>query len=83
MQAKSAKERGLLDESISSASIVEEHAHVWRNKSKHFAGDVLGYVTPWNSHGYDVAKGLNAKFNIISPVWLQFKGAGGGKVCVR
>jgi chitinase domain-containing protein 1 len=22
----------------------------------HFSGEVLGYVTPWNNNGYDVAK---------------------------
>ena len=33
--------------------------------------DILGYVTPWNSHGYDVVKTFGAKFTLISPVWLQ------------
>jgi len=33
--------------------------------------DVLGYVTPWNNHGYDVAKIYGLKFTLISPVWLQ------------
>lgn len=37
-----------------------------------FDGQVLGYVTPWNSHGYDVAKIFSgSKLNMISPVWLQ------------
>ena len=26
-----------------------------------------GFVTPWNNHGYDVAKIFGAKFNYISP----------------
>jgi len=34
---------------------------------------VLGYVTPWNSHGYDVAKIFAEKFEFISPIWLQVK----------
>jgi len=34
---------------------------------------VLGYVTPWNNHGYDVAKIFASKFEFISPVWLQVK----------
>ncbi|XP_034101481.1 chitinase domain-containing protein 1 [Drosophila albomicans] len=38
---------------------------------RHFNGTTLGYVTPWNSHGYDVAKIFAKKFDIISPVWLQ------------
>ncbi|EDW11164.1 chitinase domain-containing protein 1 [Drosophila mojavensis] len=38
---------------------------------RRFNGTVLGYVTPWNSHGYDIAKIFAKKFDIISPVWLQ------------
>lgn len=41
--------------------------------SKRFNGTVLGYVTPWNSHGYDVAKTFAAKFAYVSPVWLQVR----------
>jgi len=40
-----------------------------------FGGDVLGYVTPWNSHGYDIAKKFG-KFKYISPVWLQVRKRG-------
>jgi hypothetical protein len=32
---------------------------------------VLGYVTPWNAHGYDVAKSWGGKFSLVAPVWLQ------------
>ena len=28
-------------------------------------------MTPWNNHGYDVAKIFGGKFSLISPVWLQ------------
>lgn len=38
---------------------------------RHFKGISLGYVTPWNNHGYDIAKWLGNKFTHISPVWLQ------------
>ncbi|XP_061386615.1 chitinase domain-containing protein 1 [Musca vetustissima] len=38
---------------------------------KNFNGTVLGFVTPWNSHGYDVAKIFAPKLDIISPVWFQ------------
>lgn len=44
---------------------------------RHFNGTTLGYVTPWNSHGYDVAKIFAKKFDIISPVWLQIVKQGG------
>lgn len=43
---------------------------------KHFPGRVLGYVTPWNSHGYDVSKLYAAKIDFSSPVWLQIKRTG-------
>ncbi|XP_034475362.1 chitinase domain-containing protein 1 [Drosophila innubila] len=47
---------------------------------RHFNGTTLGYVTPWNSHGYDVAKIFAKKFDIISPVWLQITKQGNAYV---
>ena len=44
--------------------------------TKQFEGKVLGYVTPWNSHGYDVSKLFGAKIDLNSPVWLQIKRTG-------
>lgn len=41
--------------------------------TSNFNGVSLGYVTPWNSHGYDIAKLFGGKFSYISPVWLQVK----------
>ena len=46
---------------------------------KHFAGDTLAYVTPWNRRGYDIAKVFSRKFTYISPVWLQMKANPKGK----
>lgn len=40
---------------------------------KHFQGDTLAYVTPWNNHGYDVSKTFAAKFTHVAPVWYQIK----------
>ena len=40
-------------------------------KSKIYDGHVLGYITPWNGHGYDVAKIFGNKLSTVSPVWLQ------------
>ena len=53
--------------------IVREQARFQRDKIKRFSGEVLGYVTPWNSHGYDVAKWFNYKMKLVSPVWLQLR----------
>ena len=40
---------------------------------KRFAGPVLGYVTPWNARGYEVAERYAAKFTHLAPVWFQLK----------
>jgi len=45
--------------------------------------DILGYVTPWNSHGYDVAKTFGPKFSLISPVWLQVVPEGTGEYAIK
>lgn len=62
-------------ENISYRDIVQEHKSfsVTQAMLRHFDREVLGYVTPWNSHGYDIAKLFAAKFTMISPVWLQLK----------
>jgi len=44
-----------------------------------FQGESLVYVTPWNSHGYDVAKTHASKFTFISPVWFNIQPTKGGK----
>ncbi|XP_064406555.1 chitinase domain-containing protein 1-like isoform X2 [Halichondria panicea] len=49
---------------------------------RHFPGLSLAYVTPWNSHGYDIAKWLGGKFTHISPVWLQLKHTGNGQFMI-
>ncbi|XP_062858889.1 chitinase domain-containing protein 1 [Trichomycterus rosablanca] len=41
--------------------------------TRHFQGAVLGYITPWNSHGYDIAKWFGPKLTSVSPVWLQLR----------
>ncbi|XP_048510676.1 chitinase domain-containing protein 1 isoform X2 [Athalia rosae] len=65
-------ERGLVFEDLSAKDIIDEaHTYYKDTGIKRFPGAVLGYVTPWNNHGYDVAKTFGAKFTLISPVWLQ------------
>ncbi|XP_054426477.1 chitinase domain-containing protein 1 [Pteronotus mesoamericanus] len=72
------QERGLVVTDLRAEDVVLEHRSYCPAKARerHFAGDVLGYVTPWNSHGYDVAKVFGGKFTQISPVWLQLKRRG-------
>jgi len=75
---KPVQDRGLVVMDLRAEDVVLEHRSYCSAKARerHFAGDVLGYVTPWNSHGYDVAKVFGSKFTHISPVWLQLKRRG-------
>ncbi|ERE79071.1 chitinase domain-containing protein 1 [Cricetulus griseus] len=75
---KPVQDRGLVVTDVKAEDVVLEHRSYCsaRARERNFAGEVLGYVTPWNSHGYDVAKVFGSKFTQISPVWLQLKRRG-------
>ncbi|KAL8590975.1 hypothetical protein ACOMHN_019522 [Nucella lapillus] len=79
-EVQSVLDRKLVTEQIKKKQIVNEHDKFspLEQEVKNFHGAVLGYVTPWNNHGYDVAKAFGAKFSHISPVWLQIKRKPGG-----
>nr|UCK81485.1 chitinase-like protein 2 [Arenicola marina] len=68
-------ERGLVTESLKAKDILKEYKSYCdvEREVKHFKGETLGYVTPWNGHGYDIAKTFGHKFSYVSPVWLQLK----------
>ncbi|XP_064423115.1 chitinase domain-containing protein 1 [Latimeria chalumnae] len=72
------QDRGLVVTDLKAKDIVKEYRSYCQKtlKVKHFPGEVLGYVTPWNSHGYDVAKIFNNKLTHVAPVWLQVKRRG-------
>ncbi|XP_076971426.1 chitinase domain-containing protein 1 [Tamandua tetradactyla] len=72
------QDRGLVVTDVRAEDVVLEHRSYCpaQARERHFAGAVLGYVTPWNSHGYDVAKVFGSKFTLVSPVWLQLKRRG-------
>ncbi|XP_064513681.1 chitinase domain-containing protein 1 isoform X3 [Pseudopipra pipra] len=75
---KNVQDRGLVVVDPKAKDIIREHRSYCSKKMKerHFSGDVLGYITPWNNHGYDIAKIFGNKFTLISPVWLQVKRKG-------
>uniref|UniRef100_G1KR92 Chitinase domain-containing protein 1 n=1 Tax=Anolis carolinensis TaxID=28377 RepID=G1KR92_ANOCA len=75
---KTVQDRGLIVTDSKTRDIILEHKSYCAKKAqeKHFPEDVLGYITPWNSHGYDIAKIFGNKFTMISPVWLQVKRRG-------
>eukprot|EP00823_Brevimastigomonas_motovehiculus_P002642 TRINITY_DN1593_c0_g1_i1.p1 TRINITY_DN1593_c0_g1~~TRINITY_DN1593_c0_g1_i1.p1 ORF type:complete len:415 (-),score=70.99 TRINITY_DN1593_c0_g1_i1:265-1509(-) len=73
-----------VDETVWSKGLIQTKAHTADNiisnffyfssdRTKKFSQDTLGYVTPWNNHGYDIAKYFARKYTYISPVWLQLK----------
>ncbi|CAH1967926.1 unnamed protein product [Acanthoscelides obtectus] len=68
-------DKGFVTEIESAKDIISNHKAFFKEVDDYkFDGLVLGYVTPWNSHGYDVAKIFGNKFTHISPVWLQISG---------
>uniref|UniRef100_A0A8C5RQF1 CHID1 protein n=1 Tax=Laticauda laticaudata TaxID=8630 RepID=A0A8C5RQF1_LATLA len=75
---RTVQERGLVVIDPTAKDIVLEHKSYCATKGREhsFKGETLGYITPWNSHGYDIAKTFGNKFTTISPVWLQVKRRG-------
>ncbi|CAN7998977.1 unnamed protein product [Ixodes hexagonus] len=73
-------ERALVTEDVKVQDILKHHQSYCHatTKEKRFKGYVLGYVTPWNNRGYDIAKMFGAKFAYVSPVWLQLEVGKGG-----
>ncbi|KAJ3596216.1 hypothetical protein NHX12_002625 [Muraenolepis orangiensis] len=69
-------ERGLVVSDPQWRDIVREEKRYCSHIKRTFQGQVLGYITPWNSHGYDVAKIFGSKLTSVSPVWLQVRRRG-------
>ncbi|CAL1595736.1 unnamed protein product [Knipowitschia caucasica] len=69
-------QRGLVVSDPQWKEIVREEKRYCALIKKTFNGQVLGYVTPWNAHGYDVAKLFSPKLTSLSPVWLQLRRRG-------
>ncbi|XP_012687545.1 chitinase domain-containing protein 1 isoform X2 [Clupea harengus] len=72
------QERGLIVTDPQWKDIVREEKRFCPQAvaKRQFQGSVLGYITPWNSHGYDVAKLFGPKLTSVSPVWLQLRRRG-------
>jgi len=69
--------RGLvIGAGLTARSILDNYRDYSSSHLKHRSfqpGMTLGYVTPWNAHGYEVAKLFALKFTHVSPVWFQLK----------
>ncbi|CAJ1961278.1 unnamed protein product [Sphenostylis stenocarpa] len=67
-------EQGLVTTHANYQHVLSENSKVSDNTSqRHYKYPVLGYITPWNSRGYELAKRFNSKFTHISPVWYDLK----------
>ncbi|EFN82865.1 chitinase domain-containing protein 1 [Harpegnathos saltator] len=65
-------QRNLVVENPKQQDILHESGQYFRNtKHRRFKADVLGYVTPWNGYGLEIAKIFHEKFTMVSPVWLS------------
>ncbi|XP_003707684.1 chitinase domain-containing protein 1 isoform X1 [Megachile rotundata] len=65
--------RHLVVKNTKTHDIIHESGFYFSNTThKRFTGDVLGYITPWNSNGFEIAKLFHGKFTMVSPVWLAF-----------
>lgn len=65
--------RHLVVKNTKTYDIIHESGFYYSNTThRRFSGDVLGYITPWNNHGFEIAKIFHGKFTMVSPVWLAF-----------
>ncbi|CAG9313765.1 unnamed protein product [Blepharisma stoltei] len=56
---------------VSVENILSQHNICTEPFKKKFSGEVLAFLTPWNSKGYDYALKYSAKIDYISPCWYQ------------
>lgn len=77
-------QRNLIQENITPQAILENHQSYCSSclETREFTHPTLVYVTPWNPHGYDLAKTFTKKFDYISPVWLNIKRTGNEKYTI-
>ncbi|CAF1170461.1 unnamed protein product [Adineta ricciae] len=68
-------QRQLVTENLNPQLILENHESYCSTctETREFTHPTLVYITPWNAHGYDIAKTFTKKFDYISPVWLSIK----------
>jgi hypothetical protein len=68
--------RGLTGHELSAESILSGHSLVSSNRSARYASkktEVLTFITPWHSIGYNLTLEFGSKFTTIVPVWFEMK----------
>ena len=63
--------KGLVKVDLIGSDILKNHNEPCDEKIKNFQNPLLGYVTPWNPKGKEMAKLYASKFDLISPVWYN------------
>lgn len=59
--------------SIKTQDVLEHYPYYFENSIKTFPTvNILAYVTPWNSAGYDMARILNSKIQYLVPGFASF-----------
>lgn len=81
LTSRSLKKRNLLSSDIDSETMLEQHQfYTDPTNQKSFSKEVLGFVTPWNAKGYDIAVLMKNKLDFVVPVWFTvIKKASGRK----
>ena len=67
-------DRNLVREDITYLDVIKNHNKYSQNHATTryvSMGTTLGFVTPWNTKGYEIALTFSRKFTHISPVWFQ------------
>ncbi|KAH0567141.1 chitinase domain-containing protein 1 [Cotesia glomerata] len=67
-------DRGLVVQDPKISDIVKQAGLYYKDtKKRHFNNDVLGYITPWNGEGLEIAKTFHGKLTLVSPVWFNLQ----------
>ena len=67
-------ELGLLNSTDLTADSILDHCQgTLPYPQRNFPNQLMGFVTPWNDKGYQVALDFKSKFSIIVPVWYTIR----------
>mmetsp|Transcript_14534 Transcript_14534/g.35434 ORF Transcript_14534/g.35434 Transcript_14534/m.35434 type:complete len:458 (+) Transcript_14534:185-1558(+) len=69
--------RGLITEEVSYEQIIENH-NTYYNAQHNGDGSedykrAIGFLTPWNIHGYTLSERHKSKFGVFSPAWYELR----------
>lgn len=66
-------QRGLLNSTeLTAYSILDNCQTTMNIPIRNFNNKLMGFVTPWNKRGYQVAIDYKQKFDVLVPAWYRF-----------